>query len=126
MPDSKLKFKRNIETTRSYCQRFGADLVAVETPKEWEFIRRVVDVEEADMPGSQLTWILGGKRKGIGHPFKWVQTDKEITFTDWHGWFPKGTANEETVFVYMSWRGKGRKWHAASYSVSRFICEGTK
>ena len=41
-------------------------MVAVETAAENKFIKRVLDVEEKDMPGSQWTWILGGKRTGVG------------------------------------------------------------
>merc|ERR1712142_875871 len=61
------------ESARPYCQRFGADLVAVETAAENNFIKRVVDVEYKNRPNGADFWVLGGRRDGVGKPFTWFQ-----------------------------------------------------
>jgi len=127
-PNSGLHWSVNGETARPYCQGFGADMVAVESSAENEFIKRVVDVEESDMPNSADFWVLGAKRTGVGNPFHWMRTGSTIGagFSDWGpdvGY--KGASN---VFVYMrprgGWSGNDkRKWSAFSCCEYNIICE---
>jgi len=118
------------ETARTYCQGLGADMVAVETSAENEFIKRVVDVEESDMPNGDDVWVLGAKRSGIGQPFFWVQTGNtvEAGFNDWEPRHPDEYSQYQTVYVYMEPRwldsDRKRKWGAyPNGSSDNIICE---
>ena len=91
-------------------QRLGADLVAVETSEENEFIKRVISTIE-DTDGY---WILGGKR--IGNDYIWVQTGNRFGFTDWYPSYP-----DRFPYVYMftsgGWFTSDSNWY------KNFICE---
>jgi len=115
-------------SARSYCQGFGADLIAVETSAENEFIKRVLDVEERDTPYFDDFWLLGGKRIGIRQPFYWLQTGDKIEagFTDWAPGFPDRpyTRYHRYVWVIMHPRSESeRKWGAFPNGASNIICE---
>jgi len=128
-PNSGLHWSIDGETARTYCQGFGADLVAVETSAENEFIKRVVDVEDRDMPNSANYWVLGAERSGIGQPFYWVQTGNTIGagFNDW-GLDRYLNSQYPNVYVYMfprnGWAGLNkRKWGAFTKEQDNIICE---
>lgn len=123
-PNSGLYWSLEGENARTYCQGFGADLVAVETSAKNEFIKRVVDVEEKDMPRSISYWVLGAKRSGIGQPLYWVQTGNTIE-AGFNDWAPEQPDNQTSnVYVYMRQEIYSRKWGAYAITVSyNIICE---
>lgn len=126
-------WKSDNEKARDYCQGFGADLVALETSSEYEFIKRVIDVEEKDMPNSGSNWILGGKRTGVGNKFIWVQTGRPIGFANWQTGgvnVPGSHASENNVYVFMGLRTDSRgdrSWWVNPNASQRknIICESS-
>ena len=97
-------------------------MVAVESSAENEFIKRVVDVEESDMPNSNDYWVLGGKRDGVGQPYQWVQTGNSVGFTDWASGRPPHPTTPK-LYIYMTRRGD-RRWGAYTGTEQNIICEG--
>jgi len=110
-PNSGLPWGVDGENARTYCQGLGADLIAVETSAENEFIKRVVDVEESDMPNSDYLWVLGAKRSEIGQPLYWVQTGNTIEagFNVWAQYHPHYTGDYVGLHG-RGWTNSARKW----------------
>jgi hypothetical protein len=104
----------------SFKQNLDADLVAVETYAENEFIRKTIDVTDTNMPNSQDYWILGAKTRA-NNEYYWVQTGNPITFADWNN-----KTNDGALVVYMMTRSQSRKWNKYSGTVHNIICEGRR
>ena len=100
-------------------------MVAVETREENEFIKRVLDVEEKDMPGSDNWWNLGGKR--VGNEVIWVQTGNRIGSANWHVWYSSAydLSRRGINYVKMLQSIYQRKWYFNSDNAGRFICEAS-
>ena len=97
--------------------------MAVETAAENNFIKRVVDVEYKNRPNGADFWVLGGRRDGVGKPFKWFQTGKTVTYQNWASSFPGVHARLRKVYIYMHKRSMGRRWGAYTGTEYNIICE---
>ena len=103
-----------------HSQSLGADLVAVETSEENDFIKEVVDVSDRDMPNSQDYWVLGAKKRASKREYFWVQTGNPIGFGDWSSAEPDYGQN---TYIYMDPRNSNRKWKAWGGYEHNIICE---
>jgi hypothetical protein len=103
-----------------HSQKLNGDLVAVETPKENNFIKNVLDITDSDMPNSVNHWVLGGKRRDNIREYIWVQTGKPVVWGDWNVGEPDYSSKS---YIYMNTRYNNRKWDDWTGSAYNIICE---
>ena len=105
-----------------FLQSLGADLVAVETAEENNFIKNVIDVSDRNMPNAASYWVLGAKRRGSAREFFWVQTGSAVVFADWALGKPSYHSNG---YIYMQGTLGRRKWGDHTCCVRSIICEAS-
>ena len=108
-------------------QNFDADLIAIETKEEDDFVRNVIDNTDSDMPKSSSPWILGATSTGSGNPLHWVQTGQKVSYTNWWPGDPNNGGERMIAMSSKEYDGRhgNREWwdYYLGTSYTNLICE---